>query len=308
MSSFRILSIDGGGIRGIYTAVLLNRIAKEVPELFDEIDFFVGTSTGSILSMGLAFGIPPAELIEIFRAYGQIVLHKSLVQNIGQVVSAKYDILNLRKLLTPYFGAAILLDLSKRRGKYVLVPAFDLDGKIDNVRTWKPKIFHNFSGPQADADNGELVVDVIVRSSAMPIEFASFQGYIDGTIVAANPSMLALTQAIDRDTGKQTPAKIRLLSLSSGYYPRYIGGTEHDWGLSKWSFVLSPLMVDSQMGISDYQCTRLLGPSRYHRLAPLLPRPVNIDEGQKVAELIEYASAVDIEPTVEWIQKRYLTA
>ena len=114
MNTFRILSIDGGGIRSLYTAVLLNRIAEEVPEMFEETHFFAGSSTGSILSMGLAFGIPAAELVEIMRAYGQVVLHKSIVQEIGQVISAKYDIMNLRKLLTPYFGAAILLDLSKR--------------------------------------------------------------------------------------------------------------------------------------------------------------------------------------------------
>ncbi len=305
MSSYRILSIDAGGIRSLYTAVLLNRIAQRVPELFDETHFFAGTSTGSILSMGLAFGIPPAELVEIMRAYGQVVLRENLVSNLGQVVNAKYDILNLRKLLTPYFGASILLDLSKRKGKNVLVPAFDLDGKIDDIRTWKPKIFHNFPGPEGD--DGEMVVDVIVRSSAMPITFASFQGYIDGSVVANNPSMLALTQAIDTQTGRQNLPDIRILSLSSGYFPRYIGGTEHDWGIGRWSFVLAPLMADSQMGVSDYQCRRLLGSSRYHRLGPLLPQPVNIDEADKMDDLIDYAEAVDIGPTVAWIQKRYLT-
>jgi Patatin-like phospholipase len=304
MSNYRILSIDGGGIRGIYTAVLLNRIAKEVPELFDETQFFAGSSTGAILAVGLASGIPSAELIEIFRAYGQVVLKQNFVQNIGQVVSAKYEILNLRKLLTPYFGAAILLDLIKRRGKNVLVPAFDLDGKIDEIRTWKPKIFHNFSGPAGDG--GEMVVDVIVRSSATPIIFPSFQGYVDGTIVATNPSMLALTQAIDAATGGQNLANIRLLSMGAGFFPRYIGGTEHDWGLGKWSFVLAPLMSDSQMGISDYQATRLLGSSRYHRLAPELPVSVRIDEAAKVPDLISYAEAVDIAPTVTWIKDRYL--
>ncbi len=304
MNSFRILSLDGGGVRGIYTAVLINRIVKEVPELLEDTHFFAGSSTGSILALGLAFGIPPAELIEIFRAYGQVVLRKNLVSSIGQVVGAKYDIMALRKLLTPYFGASILLDFSKRRGKNILVPAFDLDGKIDDVRTWKPKIFHNFTGPLAD--DGEMAIDVIVRSSAMPIEFASFQGYVDGSIVATNPSMLAFTEAIDRNTGKQTPANIRLLSLSTGFFPRFIGGTEHDWGLGRWSFVLPALMVDSQNGISDYQCSRLLGGSRYHRLDPILPKPVNISDADKIPDLISYASAVDIEPTVEWIRKRYL--
>ena len=72
----------------------------------------------------------------------------------------------------------------------------------------------------------------------------------------------------------------------------------------RWSFVLAPLMADSQMGVSDYQCRRLLGSSRYHRLAPLLPEPVNIDEADKMDDLIDYAEAVDIGPTVAWIQKR----
>ncbi len=305
MSNFRILSIDGGGIRGIFTAVLLNRIAEKVPEIFDNTQFFAGTSTGSILSMGLAFGIPPVELIELFRAYGQVVLQKSFVQNLGQVVNAKYDILNLRKLLTPYFGAAILLDFYKRRRKNVLTPAFDLDGKIDDIRTWKPKIFHNFPGPAND--DGELVVDVITRSSAMPIEFSSFQGYIDGTLVASNPSMLALTQALDRETGKQSLPKIRLLSLSAGYFPRFIGGTEHDWGLGRWSWLMASLMGDGQMGVSDYQCMRLLGSSRYHRLGPILPEPVALDEVKKIPDLIHYAEEVDIGPTVAWIKKRYLS-
>lgn len=305
MSTFRILSIDGGGIRSLYTAVLLNRIVEELPDVFEQTHFFAGSSTGSILSMGLAFGIHPAELVEIMRAYGQVVLHKSITQNIGQVISAKFDIMDLRRLLTPYFGGAILLDLSKRNRKNVLAPAFDLDGKIDGVRTWKPKIFHNFTGPQAD--DGEMVVDVITRSCAMPIEFASFQGYIDGSIVAANPSMLALTQAIDSETGRQNLPDIRLLSISSGYFPRFIGGTEHDWGLGRWSFVLAPLMVDSQMGISNYQCEHLLGPLRYNRLAPLLPDPVATTDADKMPELIEFAKEVDIDPTVEWLQERYLS-
>jgi patatin-like phospholipase/acyl hydrolase len=304
MSTFRILSIDGGGIRSLYTAVLLNRIAEQVPSIFEQTQFFAGSSTGSILSMGLAFGLPAAELVEIMRAYGQVVLHKSLAQNIGQVISAKFNIMDLHKLMTPYFGAAVLLDLAKRHSKNVLTPAFDLDGKIDDVRTWKPKIFHNFTGPQAD--DGEMVVDVVTRSCAMPIEFASYQGYIDGSIVAANPSMLALTQAIDRETGRQNLPNIRLLSISSGYFPRFIGGTEHDWGLGRWSFVLSPLMIDSQMGISNYQCQQLLGPLRYQRLAPLLPKPVGTTDADQMPELMEFAKEVDIEPTVEWIQRRYL--
>lgn len=304
MSSFRILALDAGGVRGIYTAVLLRRLVTEVPELLERIDFFAGSSTGSITSVGLAAGLPPAEIVEIFRAYGQVVLGQSIVQNLGQLVGAKYDILNLKKLLTPYFGAAIMLDLIKRRGKLVLVPAFDLDGRIDNVRTWKPKVFHNFPG--ADADDGELLVDVIVRSCATPVFFPSYQGYIDGTVVAVNPSMLALAQALDQRSGGRDLADIRMLSISTGYFPRYIGGDEHDWGLPRWSWPLVSLMSDGQMGVADFEAGRLLGQRGYFRLAPLLPEAIALDEGNKIPDLIAHAEAVDLTATIAWIRRAFL--
>jgi patatin-like phospholipase/acyl hydrolase len=304
MSSFRILSIDAGGVRGVYTAVLLQRIAAQVPELFEETDFFVGSSTGAITSVGLASGLPAAEIVEIFRAYGQVVLGQSIVQNLGQLVGAKYDILNLKRLLTPYFGAGMMLDLIKRRGKLALVPAFDLDGRVGNVRTWKPKIFHNFPG--GDADDGELIVDVVVRSNATPVFFASYQGYIDGTVVAVNPSMLAVAQALDPRSGSLDLNDLRVLSLSSGYFPRYIGGQEHDWGLPRWSWPLVSLMSDGQMGVADFEVSRLLGPQRYFRLAPLLPEAVALDDGTRIPDLISYAEAVNINDTVAWIKRFFL--
>jgi uncharacterized protein len=304
MSSFRILSIDGGGIRGIYTAVLIQRIVQEVPDLVKHTRFFAGTSSGSLLAMGLAYGIPPIELIELFRAYGQEVFKNSITQQVGQIMGAKYDILNLRKILTPYFGAAILQDIAVNRSKNILVPTFDLDGEIEDVRTWKPKFFHNFPGPDSDA--GEMAVDVIIRSSATPVYFQSYQGYIDGGVIARNPSMAALAQALNPETGGQSLNDIRLLSFGSGYYPRYISGPKQDWGLGRWSWPLITLMLDGEIGVNHYESMQILGPDRYHRLAPILPEPVNLDEVDKIPELIEYANDVDIKPTVDWIRAFYL--
>jgi hypothetical protein len=252
----------------------------------------------------LAAGLPAAEIVEIFRAYGQVVLQQSVVQNLGQLVSSKYNILDLKRLLTPYFGAALMLDLIKRRSKHLLAPAFDLDGSVDGVRTWKPKIFHNFPGP--DADNGELLVDVILRSSAMPVLFASYQGYIDGTVVAVNPAMLAIGQALDPRGGSRTLQDLRVLSLSAGYFPRYIGGQEHDWGLTRWSWGLVSLMSDGQMGVADFEAARLLGSEGYFRLSPLLPEAIALDDAEKIPDLIAYAEAVDIDETVAWIKSHYL--
>ena len=67
-------------------------------------------------------------------------------------------------------------------------------------------------------------------------------------------------------------------------------------------------MVDSQMGISDFQCMRILGQTRYLRLAPKLPEAIGIDEAERIPDLIRLAMQVDIGPTVKWIEKRYLTS
>ncbi len=304
MSTFRIISIDGGGIRGIYTAVLINRIVKHVPELLNRTIFYAGTSSGSLLALGLAYGLPPVELIELFRAYGKEVFKSSIVNQVSNIVSAKYDVLNLRRILTPYFGAAILKEFGTTRKKLVLVPTFDLDGEIDGVRTWKPKFFHNFPGP--NNDDGEMAVDVIIRSSATPVYFQSYQGYIDGGVIARNPSMAALAQALNPQSGRQAIDDIRLLSFGTGYYPRYISGQNQDWGLGRWSWPLITLMLDGEMGVNHYQTMQILGPQRYHRLAPILPEPVNLDEVDKIPDLIRYANQVEIKPTVEWIRRHYL--
>ena len=301
MGSFRILSIDGGGIRGIYTAVLIARIVKEVPHLLDQTAFFAGTSTGAMLSMSLAYGIPPVETVELFRAYGKEVLEATMVEKVGQVIGAKYDILNMRKILTPYLGAAVLNDYFTNRQKFVLAPAFDLDGVVKGVRTWKPKFFHNFPGPGSDA--GEMVVDVILRSSATPIYFASYQGFIDGSVFARNPGMAALAQAL---SGKQKIEDIRLLSFGTGYYPRYMGNRKQDWGFSRWARPLISLQLDGEMGANSYYCMQVLSPNQYHRLASLLDKPIGLYEAKAIPDLIKMAEDVDIEPTVEWINKNYL--
>ncbi|MDX1412543.1 MAG: patatin-like phospholipase family protein [Candidatus Promineifilaceae bacterium] len=304
MNTFRILSIDGGGIRGIYSAVLINRILRDIPELIRRTIFFAGTSSGSLLAFSLAYGLPPMELIELFKAIGQEVYKNTLVKQVSNLVGAKYDIYNMRKILTPYFGAAILQEFGTVHRKLVLAPAFDLDGEIEGVRTWKPKFFHNFPGPDSDA--GELAVDVISRSSATPIYFQSYQGYIDGGVVARNPSMAALALAINPIAGRQSIENIRMLSIGSGNYPRYIAGQKQDWGLGRWSWPLVTLMLDGEVGVNHYQAMQILGPRNYHRLAPILPEPVGLDEADKIPDLIRYANEVDIRPTVKWIRSFYL--
>ena len=64
--AYRILSLDGGGIRGIITIILMERLLERQPDWLELVDLFAGTSTGGILSLGLASGLKPRELKQLY--------------------------------------------------------------------------------------------------------------------------------------------------------------------------------------------------------------------------------------------------
>lgn len=299
MPSYRILSIDGGGIRGLYAAVLIQRLLAAIPSLVERCDLLAGTSTGGIIALGLAHGVSIAELIELYTTRGQEVFENAQVRHAREAsgLVGGNDNKRLHALLHPVLGTTTLAKLRK----HVLIPTFHLDnhGEKQQCRTWKPKFFHNFPGP--DSDGAERAIDVALRTSAAPTYFPIYQGYIDGGVVANNPSMAALAQALDHGTGKQSLTDIALLSIGTGVNATYIEAETLDWGLEQWAKPLVSLMMDGMMTVADYQCTRLLG-ARFHRLAPVLPKPIALDDVERTEDLMAYAGEVDLSATIRWLE------
>src|SRR5207247_1022241 len=179
-AAYCILSVDGGGIRGLYAAVLLDRLTREVPTLVDRADLVAGTSTGGIIALGLAHGLAPADLVALYRDRAKAIFDDSWLddlKDLGGLTGADYDNDKLKTRMEDVLGKKTRLKQLKKR---VLVPTFDLDNESPDPgkRMWKPKFFHNYPGP--DSDGGELVVDVALRTSAAPTYFPTYQGYIDG--------------------------------------------------------------------------------------------------------------------------------
>jgi hypothetical protein len=168
---------------------------------------------------------------------------------------------------------------------------------------WKPKFFHNFKG--ADSDGREKIADVALRTSAAPTYFPAYQGYVDGGVVANNPAMAALAQAIDPGTGGQQLADLRIFSVGTGLTPRFVSGDMLDWGLAQWAPVLANMMIEGMMGVADYECARVLG-DKYFRLGPVLPAPAPLDCADKIPSLIAYAQAVDIAAAVAWLKAYFV--
>jgi patatin-like phospholipase/acyl hydrolase len=288
---YRILTFDGGGIRGLVTLAILKRLEAQVPALIQNADLIAGTSTGGIIALGLASGLPVDDLIGLYRDKGKEIFDDSWLddlRDVGGVMGADYDQKNLERILKDLFGAKQLKDLSKR----VVIPSFDLCNKSGGPKatwTWSPKFFHNFPGNDSDGD--QSVVDVALNTSAAPTFFPSHQNFVDGGVVANNPSMAALARALDTRTDGPPPelGEIYLLSIGTGVNLSYIEGQNLDWGLAQWVKPLIGLLMDASMGVADFQCRRILKDG-YRRVAPVFPADTNIklDEWQRASELITF--------------------
>lgn len=305
MATYRILALDGGGIRGLYTAVLLSRLDAEVPGFLNRVDLLAGTSTGGILALGIAKGMSLQSLIDLYRNNGPAIFSRTLwreIRDLGELVGAKYDNKNLVRILKEALGDGTLRDVLPR---HVLVPSFDLDNRATPPapRMWKPKFFHNFEGP--DSDGAEKIADVALRTSAAPTYFPVYQGYVDGGVVANNPSMAPLAQALDPGTGRQKLGDVKLFSVGTGITPTFVSGNTLDWALAQWAPILANMMLEGVMGVADYECSRLLGDA-YFRLAPVLPAPIPLDCPEKIPSLMEDANRVDITAAVTWLKANFV--
>lgn len=309
MATYRVLSIDGGGIRGLVTTILLQRIVATpgLENFLSSIDLVAGTSTGGLLALGIAGGLDLQKMRAVYVDKGPKIFDDSWLDDLvdlGKLRGADYDIKPLRRELKALFGDSTLGNLKKR----VLIAAFDLDNEEADPgkRTWKPKLFHNFPG--VGDDRALSVVDVGLYTSAAPTFFPSVDGYIDGGVYANNPAMCALTQTQD-SRYRPTPSlgDVALLSLGTGTSLQYITGRSHDWGYAQWVKPLISLMMDGTAGIADYQCEQILG-DRYHRVAPVFPAGITVpmDDVDSIPYMIGFAEALPLDGTVDWLRKTWL--
>lgn len=309
MATYRILSIDGGGIRGVLTAVVLQRLSDE-PSLngwLDSVDLLAGTSTGGLLALAIANNLGLDTIRDLYVTKGEKIFNDSLLDEILDLftlLGANYNISNLKRELENIFGQTTLDQLQKR----VLITTFNLDNESEDPvkRSWKPKLFHNFPG--SDNDGDELAYKVGLYTSAAPTYFQSFDGFIDGGVYAPNPSMCALAQTQDPRNPNDVPlSNIVLLSLGTGTSLDYISGKNHDWGYVQWAKPLVTLTLEGVSGIADYQCNQILR-QRYHRCAPTFLPGVSIpmDAVKKIPYMIDFAMSLDLTETIKWIKDQWM--
>ncbi|MBK5109626.1 MAG: patatin-like phospholipase family protein, partial [Anaerolineales bacterium] len=227
---YKILSIDGGGIRGLIPVRILERLETHHPGFMQEFDLFAGSSTGAVLAGGFAFGLEARFMRQMYQGFGEQVFADSIwddIRDLKYILGADYKIENIKNLLEQVIGDTKLGQLPKK----VLIATFDLKDEQRDPPRWKPKFFHNY--PDSKGDSEERLVDVVIRSAAAPVYFPVYQGYVDGGVAAINPSTCALAQAFHEGF-----LDLRLLSLGTGTNPRWLDVEDGDWGIAQWGLNL----------------------------------------------------------------------
>jgi patatin-like phospholipase/acyl hydrolase len=307
---YRILSFDGGGIRGLLSTVLLERLIEEsaARDFILSVDMFAGSSTGALIALGLAAEIPLAVIKDLYIEAGPKIFADKVfdqIRDIGNLLGSQYSNKELGRWLHEIFGSRTLGDLKRK----VIVPAFELDNVRDlqpgEPRRMKAKIFHNL--PNREADNDRLLRDVALYTCSAPTLFPVADGFIDGAVVANNPSLCALAQALDRRWWSHPHLDdVRLLSIGSGQRITYLEGSRHNWGVVQWGSKIIPILMESSQEITDFQCSQILGRSQYCRVQPIFHENFRIDSADRIPDIQEFAHAkVDLVPAINWINENW---
>ncbi|MEI6502923.1 MAG: patatin-like phospholipase family protein [Armatimonadota bacterium] len=306
MPPYRILSIDGGGIRGVIPVTALQWLSA-VPDLgpwLDRVDLLAGTSTGGIIALALAAGKPLTDLHDLYHHRGDAIFrghNTPWKTGLRRVVRAAYSNRPLLAEMERLFGDLTLGDLNKR----VAVCAFQLARGHEG---WNAKIFHNYPGVGNDAS--ERVVDVALATSAGPTYLPTWHGYVDGGVFANNPSMVALAQALDHRNEEGTRQRLQdlvMLSLGTGVRHPSVEGQSHDWGVPQWLPRLFTATVDGSSSVTQFQCRHLLGDD-FHRFQIALPPPDHyaLDSVHLVGKMVALTEAAlerDVGGLLPWMRE-----
>jgi len=307
---FRILSIDGGGIRGIVPATILRRLAEMEPEFLKSFDLVTGTSTGGLISLMLATKHSP-EAIE--RAYLEEAdeIFRTDLRRRANPTKSRYTDDGKIQVISKLLGADTTMgDLDI----WTLVTAFRIDGKVMSKRKtffpsgrWRPSLFTNIpkAKGRVEPDLSFTCLDAAMATSAAPTYFPVYKGYIDGGLFAANPSLCAISKVCAHFPHIR-PEDVAVLSLGCGGLNHKIdvkdGG---DWGMAQWTPNLLSLFFDTSDLAISLHMTHMIG-DRYHRLDPMLENHIEIDDILSIRTLRQMAEEMDLEDTLQFIREHFL--
>lgn len=299
-----ILSIDGGGIRGLIPALILQELEKRLKErnktkpLCNYFDLIIGTSTGGIIAAGLAApspanGAQPAmtadKLVDLYNLRGAEIFARDRFRSVREffrrldfssLVQEKYSAERLEELLYEHLGEARLSQALTD----VVITAYDIESRATAYLRGGPTI-------NAKTNEDYYFTAAARATSAAPTYFEPervlelngrmTRTLVDGGVFANQPAFCGFAQALALGWSKD---EICLLSLGTGYQTRsYEFSDAKDWGPINWinpikgAPVLSILM-HGQSDSTDWNMGQILGSNSFYRFDRRLDHKRGSDE------------------------------
>jgi len=214
VAKFQILSLIGGGIRGAFVTSYLKELEQKLGRpIADSFDLIAGTSTGGIIAAGLAFGHSAERMHKFYVDYGASIFKerepykgkgiyrflfpplnwifkKRTGGNLDAAFRSRYCPMSLEDSFEKGFGDHTLGDIECTR---LIMPSV-------NLTKGMPHVFRSSHLPKAVHDRDIKIADAIIATTAAPTYFPHRQigenAFVDGGLWAADPSMLAVAEAI----------------------------------------------------------------------------------------------------------------
>jgi uncharacterized protein len=273
--TFKVLAVDGGGIRGIIPALVLAEIERRTNHSTSALfDLLAGTSTGGIIALGL---VKPGadgkveksatDIVDIYEKTGTTIFPQTVLQglHLGTIHGAKYDARGLESVLKDQFGDTRLKDAVKP----VLIPSHDI-GK-------QTPMFFKSEKAKLSPDADFAMRDVVRATSAAPTFFtptrvqpadgSTTYGLVDGGIDAANPAMCAYAEAIKMGAAAGAVLIVSLGTGTQGWSLDFAKAT--NWGAVEWAPNLIGMVLDGSNITVDYQLRQIVQtdapPQMYYR-------------------------------------------
>lgn len=250
-------------------------------------DMIAGASTGGIIALALAFGLPASAVHQVYIEKGGAIFPRTTARGpilrrlqlawraLNDVKRYRYDAAALDRALLDAFGEAILGQCERR----LVVPAFDWNTEVF--------LFKTPHHPDYKLDWPTLLTTVARATSAAPTYFRAFQGadcrFLDGGVWANNPIMCALVDALAcYDVDRRA---IEILSIGCADDEYVMTSAHETGGLWAWRKIFSAAaQLQSQNAIG--QARLLIGGDRVHRLDGRTTRPVEMDDYESAAALL----------------------
>jgi patatin-like phospholipase/acyl hydrolase len=272
----KILSIDGGGIRGIIPARVLSFIEdktdKRICQMFDLI---CGTSTGGILALGLSKPDPndptqphyrAQDLIKIYEEKGQTIFSRDIWQKIHSIwnlTDEKYDALGIEDVLWDYFQDVLLSQALTE----LVIPSYEIENRnyfFFKTKKARDNLTHDFLMRQVARSTSaaptyfspcRMVAEHDPDDLSDPNKSKSYWALIDGGVFANNPAMCGYAEALSLWPGQD----YLVVSLGTGQLTRPIPyDTARDWGLAGWAQNILSVIFDGVQDTVDYQLSQIL--------------------------------------------------